>query len=129
MSRPGTQIALLAVELELIAWYLQRNQVFQAIALARERLVPWIMVQAGMAAQTMERDARLKTEKAIGQQLQQLQAKATEDSEGDLLPDLSGIPNVNDVAQLFAGGRSAQRSDACRQAQRRACRRNCGEYS
>jgi len=92
----------LETERTLIAWYLDRNQIFQAVALAREWLISWLMLQVGMADQLMDKDARSKAERAIGQQVQQLQAKAIENSTGAVLPDLSDISNINDVVQLFS---------------------------
>jgi CRISPR-associated DxTHG motif protein len=91
----------LETERRLIGWYLQRRQTFQAVALAREWLISWIMVQVGMAGQLMDKEARLKAERAIGQQVQRLQERLPEDAGVGVLPDLSGIANINDVAQLF----------------------------
>lgn len=88
----------LVTERRLIGWYLDRNQIFQAVALAREWLVSWIMVQAGMAERLMEKEARELAERAIGQQVQRLRNKPVQES----APlDLSSIPNIGDVAQLF----------------------------
>lgn len=91
----------LETERTLIAWYLERNQIFQAVALAREWLISWLMVQVRMADQLMDKDARSQVERAIGQQVQQLQAKTRENSTVDVLPDLSDISNITGVAQLF----------------------------
>ncbi|GIW89764.1 MAG: hypothetical protein KatS3mg109_0196 [Pirellulaceae bacterium] len=92
----------LVVERELIAWYLERNQTFQAVALAREWLISWMMVQVGMAEQLMDKDARLRAERSIGQRVQRLKAKAPEErQEEDYVLDVSAIPNVDEVAQLF----------------------------
>ncbi len=92
----------LVVERELIAWYLERNQTFQAVALAREWLISWMMVQVGMAEQLMDKDARLRAERSIGQRVQRLKAKASEErQEEDYVLDVSAIPNVDEVAQLF----------------------------
>lgn len=92
----------LAVERNLIGWYLKRNQTFQAVALAREWLVSWIMAQVGMAGQIMDKDARWKIERAIGRHVQQFQAKSSVEEELDeALPDVSNLPNINDLAQFF----------------------------
>lgn len=92
----------LVVERDLIGWYLERNQTFQAVALAREWLISWIMVQVGMTSQLMDKDARWKIERAIGQQVQQLQAKFVAEQELDeAIPDVSNLPYIDDMAQFF----------------------------
>lgn len=91
-------VQALAVERNLIGWYLERNQTFQAVALAREWLVSWLMVQVGMTDRLMEKEAREIVERAIGRQVQRLRDKPVH--EGDAL-DLSSFPNIGAVAQLF----------------------------
>lgn len=88
----------LTVERNLIGWYLEHNQTFQAVALAREWLVSWLMVQVGMTDRLMEKEAREIVERAIGRQVQRLRDKPVH--EGDAL-DLSSFPNIGAVAQLF----------------------------
>jgi hypothetical protein len=91
---------MLETEHRLIGWYLQRNQTFQAVALAREWLVSWIMVQVGMADRLMEKDAREIAERTIGRQVQRLRNKTVQ-VQDDALLGLSNFPNIGDVAQLF----------------------------
>jgi len=55
-----------------------------------------------MTGQLMDKDARWKIERAIGQQVQQLQAKLPAEQELDeAIPDVSNLPNINDLAQFF----------------------------
>ncbi|HHW86816.1 MAG TPA: TIGR02221 family CRISPR-associated protein [Chloroflexi bacterium] len=92
----------LEVERALIGWYLERNQIFQAVALAREWLISRIMVQVGMAKELMDKNARLQVENAIRKQVQRLQAKAADEQQDDEdLPDLNNVADITDIAQLF----------------------------
>lgn len=94
-------VQTLQIEGKLIAWYLERNQTFQAVALAREWLVSWIMVQVGMVDRLLEKEAREIVERAIGRQVQRLR-NMTVQVQDDAQLDLSGFPNISDVAQLFS---------------------------
>jgi CRISPR-associated DxTHG motif protein len=94
-------LAILTFERSLIGWYLQRNQIFQAVALAREWLVSWVMAQVGLSTQMMDKDARRRVEDAIGRVTQRLQDKTFVDNEADVHFDLSTVPSLYDVANLY----------------------------
>lgn len=88
----------LAVEQRLITWYMERQQIFQAVALAREWLVSWVMAQIGWAGRTLQKEAREQVERALGRQVQLRRGKQVAD-EG--LPDLSAVPELDQVSDLF----------------------------
>ncbi|MCS6840120.1 MAG: TIGR02221 family CRISPR-associated protein, partial [Roseiflexus sp.] len=92
---------VLQTERDLIGWYLERNQVFQAVALAREWLISWTMVQLGLHNQLLERDIRRRVEDALGAEVQKQSKKtAASEHENELL-DLSALPSHDDVVKLF----------------------------
>ncbi|HQY94395.1 MAG: TIGR02221 family CRISPR-associated protein [Caldilinea sp.] len=91
----------LVAERALIKWYLQRNQIFQAVALAREWLVSWVMVHSGLVGQMLEKDVRQQVERAIGREIQRLQDKTMADNPSEVVADLSTVPALGDVAQLY----------------------------
>jgi CRISPR-associated DxTHG motif protein len=92
----------LVAERALIEWYLQRNQIFQAVALAREWLVSWAMMQIGLEEQMLEKEARQQVERAIGREVQRLQDKTMVDSPREAVTDLSTLPALGEVAQLYS---------------------------
>ncbi len=95
-------VRALETERALVAWYLERNQVFQAVALAREWLVSWVMAQLGLAPEILDRDARHRVERAIGIELQRLQNKPVDDTETGDLPDLDAVPKITEAVQLYS---------------------------
>ncbi len=100
----------LRTERELIGWYLDRNQVFQAVALAREWLISWTIAQLGLYDQLLERDVRKRVEDALGAEVQRQSKNMTaEEHSGEGL-DLSKLPSCNDVVRLF-GQLGALRND------------------
>jgi CRISPR-associated DxTHG motif protein len=92
----------LVAERALINWYLQRNQIFQAVALAREWLVSWAMMQIGLVGQMLEKEARQQVERAIGREVQRLQDKTMVDNSREAVADLSTLPALGEVAQLYS---------------------------
>lgn len=95
-------VQTLETERALVAWYLERNQIFQAVALAREWLVSWVMAQLGLAAENLDRDARYRIERAIGIELQRLQNKSVDVTETGELPDLGAVPEITEAVQLYS---------------------------
>jgi streptomycin 6-kinase len=71
------------------------------VALAREWLVSWVMAQVGLSTQMMDKDARRRVEDAIGRVTQRLQDKTFVDNEADVHFDLSTVPSLYDVANLY----------------------------
>jgi hypothetical protein len=85
----------LKIERQLIKWYLDRNQIFLAVALAREWLVSWVMVQRGMGNNLLEKSEREKIERALGQKSQQMIGKSPVNNNDTALPNLD--PNTIDA--------------------------------
>lgn len=88
----------LAIERELVHWYLQRNQSVQAAAVAREWIVTWAMVHIGQS-DVLDRDARTGVEKMLGHLVQ-------EQIQGALEPALKSsrlgsVPAMEQAIDLF----------------------------
>ncbi len=86
-------------------WYLDRNQTFQAVALAREWLVSWVMVQIGKGKQLLNKQEREQVERALGAAAHQRRRKSAEEEKAAddrrTLIDLSTIPSNEEVIKLF----------------------------
>ncbi len=91
----------LTTERALISWYLERNQIFQAVALAREWLVSWTMTQLGMQDSLLKKSAREAIERALGLELQKRKAKSTGAPAKEALPDLGSLPSSDEVVRLY----------------------------
>ncbi|WP_298821623.1 TM1812 family CRISPR-associated protein [Chloroflexus sp.] len=102
-SQQNNPAKALQAERELIEWYQDRNQMFQAVALAREWLVSWVMLQMGMGNQFSDKSMREQVERALGAAVQQRRQKAAEEeksaADGQKPIDLSKIQS--DVVTLF----------------------------
>lgn len=92
----------LKAERELIGWYLERDQIFQAVALMREWLVSWVMVQLGMSdQQLLEKEARANVEKVLGKAIQEVRGADPERGE-EHTDDLSKLPtSVRQVVNRY----------------------------
>ncbi|MFQ3684546.1 TIGR02221 family CRISPR-associated protein [Roseiflexus sp.] len=108
LSRADQQndpVRTLQTERDLIMWYLDRNQTFQAVALAREWLVSWVMVQLGRGGQILEKQEREQVECALGAAAQQRRRKAAEAEKAAddrrMSIDLRTIPSNEEVVKLF----------------------------
>jgi hypothetical protein len=91
----------LKIERQLIKWYLDRNQIFLAVALAREWLVSWVMVQMGMGNNLLEKSEREKIERALGQKSHQMIGKSPVNNNDTALPDLEKLHNLNTIVQCY----------------------------
>jgi CRISPR-associated DxTHG motif protein len=100
-AQEGDPHRALEFERNLFTWYMERNQIFQAVALAREWLVSWVMAHVGMATQSLDKEARQRVERAIGREVQRLQDKTLPETNAEALPSLAGVPAIPDVAQLY----------------------------
>ena len=102
-AQQADPLQALAFERNLITWYVERHQIFQAVALAREWLVSWVMAHVGMAAQSLDKEARQRVERALGHAVQHLQAKAPPEPDvtAETLLSLATVPEITDVAQLY----------------------------
>lgn len=108
LSNPRLQanaIASLNRERTLIKWYLERNQIVQAVAIAREWLVSWGCVQAGYT-DLYDRDVRQTVEEAFGKAInqQRKQRGAFDDylfESGRRLREIPSLKNaLNSYSQL-----------------------------
>ncbi|ACL23978.1 TIGR02221 family CRISPR-associated protein [Chloroflexus aggregans] len=89
-------LRILQTELNLVGWYLDRGQVFQAVALAREWLVSWVMVQLGKS-DILEKAERQLVEQMLGEAVQ-----AQRGGTGAEIPvDLNAIPSLKEVINLY----------------------------
>ncbi len=96
-QEPAQQAGVLAAQRRLAGWYLEREQVVQAVALAREWLVSWALAHLGVP-DLRERQAREEVEQALG-----MAASARRDSPAGFHPPLllRGLPQVEAVAGLW----------------------------
>lgn len=87
--------AALAREQRLVRWYLERKQYVQAMAVAREWLISWAMLAAGMS-DLSNRDVRREVEDAFGAANRQRQAQSGAFADADLSSgtSLRTIPNI-----------------------------------
>ncbi len=102
LSRADQQkypVRTLQTERDLIMWYLDRNQTFQAVALAREWLVSWVMVQLGKGEQLLNKSEREQVEHDLGEALQQRRRKLIVNEQARL--HLNNVPSINVVVDLF----------------------------
>lgn len=97
-QKPGAQAQVLAAQRRLVGWYLEREQVVQAVALAREWLVSWALAHLGVA-DLRERQAREEVEGALG-----VAARARREGQAAFHPPLllRALPQVEAVADLWA---------------------------
>lgn len=89
---------ILQTELNLVGWYLDRGQVFQVVALAREWLVSWVMVQLGKGDRLLEKAERQLVEQALGVAVQ---AQRGGTGKEEVHVDLNAIPSLEEVINLY----------------------------
>lgn len=90
-------LRVLQTELNLVGWYLDRGQVFQAVALAREWLVSWVMVQLGKG-DILEKTERQRVEQRLGAAVQ---AQRGGTDKAEIPVDLNDIPSLKEVIDLY----------------------------
>lgn len=89
-------ISALTIERNLINWYLERKQIVQASAVAREWLVSYVMIYAiGTDAELLNKDQRELVTRLLGLELQKLQGESISE-----MPDAESDINLTDVPQL-----------------------------
>ena len=89
----------LAVERGLIHWYAEREQWVQAVSLAREWLVSWVMISLGMILIT-QRDLRQRIESVVGAESSDyLAAKKKGLPFASIF--LASLPQLEDVLSLW----------------------------
>ncbi len=91
---------VLTREREMIGWYVERNQYVQALALAREWLVSWVMAWLGMW-HFNDKDARERVERAITGAIRRRRRGKTMTEEREHEIDLGRIPHLEDALTLF----------------------------
>ena len=84
----------------MIGWYVERNQYVQALALAREWLVSWVMAWLGMW-HFNDKDARERVERAITGAIRRRRRGKTMTEEREHEIDLGRIPHLEDALTLF----------------------------
>ncbi|RLT34946.1 MAG: TIGR02221 family CRISPR-associated protein [Chloroflexi bacterium] len=92
-------IGLLGIERELVSWYLDRNQLVQAVAVAREWVVSWAMIHLGHR-EFLDRDAREGVEGLLGQAIQAQKQNGTNPSQANSL--LASLPGVDRAVDIYA---------------------------
>lgn len=106
LSNPRHQanaVASLNRERTLIKWYLERNQIVQAVAIAREWLVSWGCIQAGYT-DLYNRDIRQTVEEAFGKAIgqQKEQRGAFDDYLFESGRRLREIPSLKNALNLYS---------------------------
>lgn len=97
LAEPGTDpIAALAIERDLVHWYLDRGYLVQATAVAREWLVTWAMLQCGAVKKQRQRFYREQMENAITGQLEKFR-----ENPKPTVFDLSALPGRDELVSLF----------------------------
>lgn len=88
----------LAVERDLVHWYLKRNQLVQATAIAREWVISWFLICQSIH-DILNRTLRHKVEKSLGEALQ---AKRQGDFQlSQIDKELAIIPNASQAIDLY----------------------------
>lgn len=90
----------LAVERTLIHWYKERHLWMQAVSLAREWLVSWMMVQLGLTNLT-QHSARQRVENVMGGEASEFK-KAREKKRPYLPVFLSFLPELENMLSLWS---------------------------
>lgn len=91
----------LATERNMVQWYVERKQYVQAVAIAREWLVTWLMARLGFTNQLATKD-RKQVENALGQLIQSQKNDGRSDThheESSL--DLSSIPQISEAVIIY----------------------------
>ncbi|MGB9738771.1 TIGR02221 family CRISPR-associated protein, partial [Chloroflexus sp.] len=91
----------LKAEWELISWYLERDQIFQAVALMREWLVSWVMVQLGKDGELLEKKERQLVEQALGAAVQAQSGGTGKEEKEEIHVNLNAIPSLKEVIDLY----------------------------
>jgi CRISPR-associated DxTHG motif protein len=90
----------LIVERELIHWFLQRKQLVQAVAVAREWLVSWGMLQIGMS-DVLDKDLRERVEHTFGYEIQRGQGKVDKNAQNPFYTDLLEVNSFTQALNLY----------------------------
>jgi len=95
-------IALLARERRMVLWYLERRQYVQAMAVAREWIITWAMLHAGMT-KTLDRTSREEMERAFGGAIKESQVRSGAFSDIQLANgcNLNSLPKIADALRLY----------------------------
>ncbi len=83
-------------QLELIRYYTERGLILQAVALAREWLVSWVLLQRGQGDWLRSED-REEAERALGAAAQRLRG-----AQGEVPPWLEAVPAFSDVVRTWS---------------------------
>jgi CRISPR-associated Csx2 family protein len=86
----------LEIERELVVWFLDRHQYVQAVAVAREWLVSWTMLQSGYADILDRRQREL-----VGKGITALLPKGGNYQDDDQTPDLAHVTKIGEVVKVY----------------------------
>jgi hypothetical protein len=114
-------VRTLAVERELVHWYLKRNQLVQAVAVGREWIVSWAMLHLGHE-DVLNRETRKGVEALLGHAIQQ-QRQGDGREEGGRT-DLSRVP-AHDIAVDLYNQLGSLRNDILHAGKRKGAMSAC----
>ncbi|MDW8318515.1 MAG: TIGR02221 family CRISPR-associated protein [Anaerolineae bacterium] len=95
-------VDLLARERRMVFWYLERRQYVQAMAVAREWIITWAMMNAGMGS-VLDKDLREEMEQTLGRANKERQAGSGAFSDTLLSSgrSLHSIPKIAQALRLY----------------------------
>lgn len=98
-SRP---VEVLGRERRLVSWYVERRQYAQAMAVAREWIISWVMLQAGMAS-FLDMERRREVEEALGRALAESRERPGTFADITLFSGrtLQTLPRIDLALQLY----------------------------
>lgn len=96
-------VDLLARERRMVSWYLERKQYVQAMAVAREWIITWAMLHAGLTS-TMELAVREDAEQVLGRATSEMRFKSGAFSDASLASgrNLHSLPKIAQALKLYA---------------------------
>lgn len=101
---PGDEASVfltLETERKMLHWYVERNQWVQAVSLAREWLISWVMAHLGLNNMTSTKD-RARIEQTIGMEAGEwLEAKKGDGDEPFTPLFLGQLPKVEEVLNMW----------------------------
>ena len=95
-------VDLLARERRMVFWYLERKQYVQAMAVAREWIVTWAMLHAGLAS-TLDLSLREEVEQVLGRANRERRAGSGAFSDAPLASgrNLHSLPKIAQALKLY----------------------------
>ena len=92
----------LQIQLEMIKWYLERNQVVQSATLAREWVVSVLVLRFGLGQQMFDNNTgRKSVEKALNNAVEKRKKEPRQITSGVCDEQLEALPEANDLAKVW----------------------------